>query len=77
MSLKDRLKLGATGTFTDGKLGPHDEGDLRMAIFRRGEQVCIDFGTPVVWFSMPASEAKEFAQKILEAASEPTKSGHA
>lgn len=26
------MKLGATGKFPDGSLGPHDEGALQMAV---------------------------------------------
>jgi hypothetical protein len=77
MNRHDRRKLGATGKFPDGKLNQHDEGELLMAIARRGEQVIIEFGKPIAWFSLSPEQAREFAALILQRANEPTTSGHA
>ena len=43
MDLKDKLKLGATGAFPDGKMNKTDEGELRMAISSANGFVRIDF----------------------------------
>lgn len=65
MGLKDKLKLGGTGTFPEGKLNASDEGELRMAISSSDGLVRIDFGKPVAWFAVPANQAKELAALLM------------
>lgn len=64
------MKLGAMGEFPRDRLGPHDEGALRMAISHDDKgNVRIDFGKKVKWLAMPADQAVMFAQLILHHAS--------
>jgi hypothetical protein len=65
MSLKDKLKLGATGAFPDGKLNRTDEGELRMAVSSVNGLVRIDFGKPTAWVAFPANQAKELAALLM------------
>jgi hypothetical protein len=61
------LKLGATGTFPKGKLDETDEGALTFAVARDGDNVRIDFGTPVAWLVCPLETAIDFAKALLSA----------
>lgn len=71
VKIKD-FKLGATGRFPDGKLGPHDEGELRTVIGtdHANGLVRIEFGKPVGWLAIPSSQARELAQQLIERADE-------
>ena len=64
------MKLGATGNFPDGSLGPHDEGELRMAISDKDSRGLIhfNFGKSVEWFALPAADAVTLARMILRKA---------
>lgn len=67
-------KLGPAGEFSDGKLGPDDEGDLRMGVRASPEGlVHFNFGTPVAWFALPAQLAADFASLILKTARDAAK----
>ncbi len=59
-------RLGGTGSFPDGKLGPEDEGELQLMIGRQDGQVRIDFGKSVAWLSLPKDTAVVFARTILK-----------
>ena len=65
--MTDEPKLGATGTYPRGKLGPHDEGGLAIGIAKdkRGN-IIVNFGTPVAWFGLPPEQAIAFARLILK-----------
>ena len=65
MDLKDKLKLGATGAFPEGKLNATDEGELRMAVSSANGLVRIDFGKPIAWVAFPANQAKELAALLV------------
>ena len=65
MDLKNKLKLGATGAFPDGKLNQTDEGELRMAVSSTNGLVRIDFGKPTAWVAFSANQAKELAALLL------------
>jgi hypothetical protein len=59
-------KLGVTGKFPLGKLGPDDEGELKMAVAHDNEgNVHVNFGTEVVWFALPCDQAIKLAMLIL------------
>ena len=64
----DDKKLGATGTYPQGKLTEDDEGAVRMAIGIVDNKVMIDFGTMLQWVAMSREEAIEFAGMIIEKA---------
>jgi len=58
-------KLGATGKYPRGSLGPGDEGEVNFAIGHDDKgNVIIDFNTPVAWFGMPPELAVNFARII-------------
>lgn len=61
-------KLGATGQFPQGKLGPHDEGELQIGLSVREGCVVIAFGKEVAWIGMDPSLAEQLGRKILQAA---------
>jgi hypothetical protein len=64
----NKRELGATGTFSDGRLNEDDQGDLKMAISRDVENnlVRFDFGKPVAWMAMKPEQAIDFARHILK-----------
>jgi hypothetical protein len=51
------MKLGATGKFPRGSLGPEDEGELRMGVAHdiHGD-VHISFGKSIMWFAMSSDD---------------------
>ena len=58
------MKLGATGEFPEGKLGPHDA--LNIAVMRGEDgKIVINFGKPVVWMAMKPDRAIEFIRMIM------------
>jgi hypothetical protein len=60
------MKLGATGKYPHGSLGPHDEGAVQMAVAHDSKgNVHIDFGKDLSWFAMPPEQAINFAKLIL------------
>ncbi len=58
--------LGGQGTYSDGKSGDDDEGDLRLQVANYGDDVRIDFGKPVAWLGFPKDQAIQFAMLILK-----------
>lgn len=67
----EKINLGATGEFPQGKLNDDDEGELRMAIITKEKTVIIDFGKPVHWLGMSRDEARAFGELIIQKANEP------
>ena len=61
----EKIEIGATGEFPQGKLNADDEGQLRMAITVKDDKLIIDFGKPVHWLGMNKEEARQFAELIL------------
>jgi len=60
------MKLGATGQFPRGMLGPSDEGALQMGVAHDSKgNVILNFGKEVSWIGMPAEQAIEFAKLIM------------
>ena len=58
--------LGGQGTYSDGKTGDDDEGDLRLQVAHSGDGVRIDFGKPVAWLGFTKDQAIQFAMLILK-----------
>lgn len=63
--LKTLSNLGATHNFPDGKLTPHDDGEIKFAIGYYKGNVVINFNTPVVWLGMLPEQAKQLAELLL------------
>jgi hypothetical protein len=61
-----RPKFGATGKFPHGKITPQDEGELNFGIGRDKHYIHINFGKPVIWFSMTPEDALKVASSIVE-----------
>lgn len=63
----DKPRFGATGKFPQGKMGPHDEGEVKFGIAHDEQgNVHFDFGTPVHSFVLPQASAINFARMILK-----------
>jgi hypothetical protein len=60
-----KIILGPTGDFPRGKIGPDNEGGLRIGIASNGDTVILNFGTPVAWVGFPKEQAIELAKTIL------------
>ena len=61
-----RPKLGATGTFSRGSLGPNDEGDINMAVAHDSiGLVHVNFGKEVSWFAVPPEQAIELGKLLI------------
>ena len=61
-----RPKLGATGSFSKGSLGPHDEGDIRMAVAHDSKgNVHMNFGKDISWFAVPPEQAIELGKLLM------------
>lgn len=69
---KAGIPLGATGTYSDGKISEDDKGDLRIAIAadRSNKIVRIEFGTPTTWLGLPKESAKELADSLMSKAAQ-------
>lgn len=60
-----RSALGPTGEFPEGKLVSHDEGALTFAVGHQKGKVTIEFGSPVKWFGMTPSQARQLADLLI------------
>lgn len=59
-------KLGATGEYPDGTLGPHDEGGIQMAIAHDSKGlVHVNFGKDISWFAIPPEQAINLAKMLM------------
>ena len=65
---KDQVDGVAQRKWSDGRVGPDDDGDLAFTI--RSDQdrhlVFLDFGQPVEWVGMPPHQAVELAQTLIK-----------
>ena len=60
------MKLGATGKFPLGSLGPDDEGELKMGVAHDSDgNVHVNFGKEIRWFALPQDQAIKLAKLIL------------
>lgn len=60
-------RLGATGNFPLGQIGPSDQGELAVAVAvdRRNNRIHMDLGpSPIKWISMTTAEARAFADAL-------------
>jgi hypothetical protein len=56
--------LGATKRFPLGKLTPHDEGEIRIAIGTSAGKVVMDFGNTTAWIGFDKAQALEIAETL-------------
>ena len=61
------VELGATGKFPKGKLGPNDEGEIRMGVGvdEKSNTVIVEFGTPVTWLGLPKMQALALGNHLI------------
>lgn len=57
--------LGATGKHPQGKLAPHDEGELQFAVGIRDGKVVLEFGKPIRWIGMDRHQARELGEMLI------------
>ena len=71
MSNKD-MTAGPTGDYPDGKLNEEDDGGLAIAVAADPKDgvVIVDFGTPTTWIGLKPSDARGFANMLVEKAIE-------
>lgn len=64
----DQVSGRAKRTWSDGRFGATDDGDLAFAIgpHTEHELVVIDFGKPVTFVAMPPQQAIEMAQALIK-----------
>ncbi len=58
------LGLGKTEKFPEGQLNQTDEGEIKIAITAQDGKVIINFGTPVAWFGMNPTQARQLAESL-------------
>jgi hypothetical protein len=63
-----RFNLGPTGQFPQGKLTPHDEGEIRIAIGIENGKVVMHFGKEIAWIGFDPAQAHSLAQSLIEKA---------
>jgi len=63
-----QLEGRARRNYSEGRVGPHDEGDLAFAIAVDPQRkiIIIDFGKPVDWIGMPLREAVQLREMLTE-----------
>jgi hypothetical protein len=61
----EKMGLGPTGAFPEGKLHPSDEGQIKIAIGNRDGKVVLAFGAPVAWIGFPPGDAEQIATDLL------------
>lgn len=64
----DQVAGRAKRSWSDGRSGPTDDGDLAFAIGPHPEKelVVIDFGKPVEFVAMPPQQAIEMAETLIK-----------
>lgn len=76
MSNPFKPTFGGTGQFPEGKLNADDEGELRFGVAHDQGQVIINFGTPVAWFTMSPTLARELARVLNQHADDIVREGN-
>jgi len=71
----DKLRLGATGKFPQGKLGPQDEGEIKFSIglSMDKKKVIMNFGKKVRWVGMNRNQAIDVGKAIIQTANQTAK----
>jgi len=64
----DQVAGRAKREWSDGRIGPTDDGDLAFSIGPHPDRelVMIDFGKPVTFVAMPPQQAIELAQALIK-----------
>lgn len=64
--IQRELNLGATGRYPHGKrYNQYDEGELKSAIIKDGNNIFIIFGKPVEWLALTKSSARDLGMRLI------------
>ena len=63
----DDPSIGPTGEFPDGKVGPDDDGEIRMGVgvHAKSNTVILEFGVPVTWLGLPKKQAIALGKALI------------
>lgn len=69
---QDKIKLGATGKFPEGKLNENDEGEIALGIAadKDNKKIIMNFGKPTAWIGFNVEQALNIANTLIKKASE-------
>lgn len=67
----ERMKLGPTHSFPQGKIGDGDDGELRIGLARMASGgILLNLGRPVAWVGLDAASARDLGEKLIRMADE-------
>lgn len=61
----EKLGLGATNKFPEGKIDEHDEGEIKIGITEKDGTVVLAFGKNINWIGFTKEQAKQIAFSLL------------
>lgn len=67
-AFEEKLNLGATGKYPQGKISENDEGELKVGITTVNNKIVVSFGKSVTWIGMTKEEALGLAEILTERA---------
>lgn len=65
----NKLRLGSTGLFPEGKLNEDDEGEIAIAIMIINNKIIIDFGKQIHWIGFTKEQAEQIGYSLIKKAS--------
>lgn len=65
-----KMDLGATGEYPHGTTGPHDQGELKCAVYIQKNRLMVNFGKQLSWLAMTKQEAIAFGSGLVKKAKE-------
>lgn len=66
----EKLELGPTGQFPDGKLADCDEGEIQIAVTVLQGKVVINFGKPIAFIGFTTEQADDIADLLRKHAAD-------
>lgn len=65
--IQKKLNLGATGIYPQGKpFNSSDEGELKSAMVKDGNNIFIIFGKPVEWLALTKDGARDLGIRLID-----------
>lgn len=69
--IQEELNLGATGRYPHGKpFNPFDQGELKSAMVKDGNDIFIIFGKPIEWLVLTKASARDLGMRLIMFANE-------
>jgi len=62
----ERLRLGATGQYPEGKLTREDEGGIRIATTSKNGKVILAFGKEIAWLGFTPQGAIDLGANLMQ-----------